>query len=454
MEKHAWADKIILLFDSYSLESQYLHESFLQAGCDCVGISLEENDFLPYHIASIYELLSGEFQIGEENWGMPRFFNEIEVPDHWSVHAGDTVSGSVTYLHEEKGRVYYLPSDKRYLVEAVEWYDRKGRVRFRDLYNRYGNLCARMVYGANGQAYYKTRFTKSGQEAITENFVTGDIMLNDDGAIRLFRSKRDLILYWLVKKGFGKNRIFYNSLSTPFFLSNRLGGAEKKDILFWQEPVGQEIPGNMQMIFDGASGRTDQVMVQKRSAYEKLLELGADERKVHKLGFIYPFKKENRHRMEALICTNSDRIEHCEELIKTFPQMHFHIAAITTMSPKLMDLGNYKNVSLYPGAGKDVQDSLFQMCDFYFDINHRNEILSSVYQAFLHNHLIFAFQETVHNREYIAESQIYPAGQFGRMVLDIKAVLGDGQVMQQRLKKQQANAMAESRESYFGLLEL
>lgn len=369
MERYAWSDKIILLCDRYSLESCQLHESFLQAGCDCMAVSLEENDFLPGGVLSVYDLMSGYARPEGEYEGKIRFFNEIEVPDNWTINAGDRTSGNITYLQEEKGKIWYLQGEKKYLVEAVDWYDRKGCVRFRDHYNRYGYICARTVYNVKGQAMCRTRFSEAGREVITENLITGDIILDVNGKTKIFRSKTEMIRYWFGAMGFDRNRIFYNSLSTPFFISNRLGGPEKKDILFWQEPAGEDIPGNMRIILNGTAGRTDKIMVQKRSTYEKLLALGADRKKLHKLGYIYAWRKKNGHKPEALICTNSERIEHCEELIRALPKMHFHIAAITAMSARLMELGNYENVSLYPGAVKEVQEELFRKCDYYFDLS-------------------------------------------------------------------------------------
>lgn len=456
MEQFALQGKIILLFDSYSAESRMLHQSLLQTGRDVVALSLEENDFLPRDVFSIYDLLCGGFGTETDRRGAPRFFNEVAVPDNWSIQAGygsNRQFGSITYLHEEKGRIYYSQSEKRFFVEAVDWYDRKGRARFRDHYDRYGNICARTVYDTSGKPFCRTRLSASGQEIITENYWTGDLMFNLDGVMKIFRNKLDLILYWFAQKGIHQNRIFYNSLSTPFFISRRLGGAGKTDVLFWQEPVGQEIPGNMRILLNEA-GRTGKIVVQKKASYEKLLELGVDERIVKRLGFIYSFKKENGHKPEALICTNSDNIEHCEELIRSFPQVHFHIAAITAMSSRLMELGTYANVSLYPGAAKDVQEELFQKCDYYFDINHQSEIISAVYQAFLHNHLIFAFQETLHNNECVAEEQVYPAAEFERMVSDFRVVLEDERAMRRRLEKQHEYAMAETTEAYAEMLEL
>ena len=126
--------------------------------------------------------------------------------------------------------------------------------------------------------------------------------------------------------------------------------------------------------------------------------------------------------------------------------MHFHIAAVTLMSPKLMDMGKYDNVTLYPGA----QTGTF---DYYFDINHWTEIVSAVYQAFLHNQIIFAFEETSHNREYAADAHIYPIAEFDRLVSDVKEIMADRDSMERHLKLQLQDAMAEEKETYLRLTE-
>ena len=187
--------------------------------------------------------------------------------------------------------------------------------------------------------------------------------------------------------------------------------------------------------------------------YTRLLELGANPDRLQKLGYVYDFKKKNEHRAQALICTNSERIEHCEELIRAFPQMHFHIAAVTLMSPKLMDMGKYDNVTLYPGAQTGTFDQLFQSCDYYFDINHWTEIVSAVYQAFLYNQIIFAFEETAHNREYVADAHIYPIAEFDRLVSDVKEIMAEEKVLEHHLKMQLEDAMAEEKETYLRLTE-
>ena len=199
----------VLLFDSYSPASRRLHESFLRAGCPCSVVILEEDSFLPEGVMSVYDLFLGYFQEEGRSLGKPRFFNEIPVPDHWSIHAGvgETDYGRITYQHEEKGRIYYWESTRKWLVRAVDWFDRKGNVRFRDFYNRYGAVYARTCYDGQGRELGRTWFTVGGQEAIVENAVTGDLIVNDGELVKFFRARRDMVLYFLNRAGAGQRRV-------------------------------------------------------------------------------------------------------------------------------------------------------------------------------------------------------------------------------------------------------
>lgn len=446
MEKHIEMNTI-LLFDNYGTDSQTLHSSFQLAGFQFPAVVIEENGFLPEDVTSVYGFFLGDFKkaLGEE--ARPKYFNQIKVPAYWEI-SGNNNSGSVHDLYKERAKIFYTDPVHKRRVKIVDWYDEKGVVRSSDHYNRYGAIFARTVFNAKGQKFSKSYFSAAGEEIIVENFVTGDIILKDGEEVRIFHTKTDFVVYFLERAQYTQSRIFFNSLSTPFFVSNRLKAEKKEDILFWQEPVRQDIPGNMQVIFNGQASRTATVMVQKRRSYDKLIALGANPDMTRKLGFVYPFAKENRHMPEALICTNSDNIEHCEKIVKALPDMHFHIAALTEMSPKLMNMDNYENVSIYPGVKQGILDGLFGECDFYFDINHESEIVSAVHRAFLNNHLIFAFEETAHNRDYVAQAHIYPAGSVERMLEDVKKAMQDKDVLERMLSEQREVALAETKERY------
>jgi accessory Sec system glycosyltransferase GtfB len=441
-------DDIVLLFDNYSQDSQNLQASFERAGYHCKVMVIEDDGFLPEGVMSVYGYFLGEFQGKKGIPGKPRYFNQITVPDYWEI-SGTNSMGKVNDLYRERGKIFYAEPKHKRLVKVVDWYDENKVVRSSDHYNRYGALYARTTFNARGQKVNKSYFSAEGREIILENYVTGDIILNDGDEVKFFRTKTDFVVHVLVKAGLAQHRIFFNSLSTPFFVSQRLFSEAKRDVLFWQEPTGNEIPGNMKIILNGQASRTGQIMVQKRKSYDRLLELGASADIVRKLGFLYPFERENTCRPEALICTNSDRIEQCEKIVKALPQIHFHIAAITEMSSKLMAMESHDNVSLYPGVKMSVLDELFKKCDYYLDINHESEIVSAVYRAFLSKQVIFAFRETMHNENYVARAHIYRTEEADRMIADLQKAAGDEAALKDHLQMQLDEALSEEVERYW-----
>ena len=77
------------------------------------------------------------------------------------------------------------------------------------------------------------------------------------------------------------------------------------------------------------------------------------------LGMIYPHARGNKLRPEAVILTNSDQIEHLQEIVEALPNINFHIAAITEMSAKLLAFDKYNNVHLYPNHIKRMKKRFY-----------------------------------------------------------------------------------------------
>ncbi|MCM1190414.1 MAG: accessory Sec system glycosylation chaperone GtfB [bacterium] len=450
MEKHSELTDTVLLLDNYGEDSEMLHRSFRRAGFKGPVIVIEDDGFFPEDVISVWQYFCGDFQKGGKVPGKARYFNQINVPDYWEI-SGNNSSGKVQDLHRERGRIFYAEPKHKRLVRVVDWLDEKGTVRSSDHYNRYGALYARTFFSKDGKRFCKTYFDAEGRETVLENFVTHDIILNRDGKVYVFKSKVDLILLFLKEQGAMRSRIFFNSLSTPLFVSERMPADRQGDILFWQEGARNDIPGNMQMILGGRAKRVKRIFVQKKESYEKLIELGASDQVLKPLGFAYAYSRQNTFRNEALICTNSDRIEKCEELIKALPQMNFHIAAVTEMSSKLMSLSQYQNVTLYPGARTEAIDKLFDTCDYYLDINHEAEIVSAVKQAFLHNHLILGFNQTLHNRTFIAKEHIFD--NYEAMAAFLHKVMGQEEMINSQIDLQKKTAMSEETAAYADLLK-
>lgn len=438
---------VILLFDNYSSDSQNLYYSFRAAGRPYPAAVIDDDGFLPEGVTSIYGSFLGEFEGTPEIPGQPIYFNEIRVPEYWEI-TSTNVGGKVHDLHRVRGRIFYAQPTHKRLVRVVDWLDERGIVRSSDHYNRFGALYARTTFNQKGEKVNKSYFDAFGREIIVENYVTGDIILNEDGHVHIFQGKTEFVLYFFQKMGYEKKRVYFNSLSYPFFVSQRLNGQRKDDILFWQEPIREQIPGNMKIILNGNSTRTARIFVQKKLSYERLLALGASPEIVQRKGFIYSFARENMHRSEVLICTNSDRIERLHQIVEALPEVQFHIAALTEMSPKLMSAGSYENVHLYPGIRTSVLDELFCQCDFYLDINRESEIVSAVWRAFLHNQVLLGFRETLHNEGYMAPEHVYAIEESEKLIDDLRKMVHDASLLEQHLEIQKTHALSEKPEAY------
>jgi accessory Sec system glycosyltransferase GtfB len=142
---------------------------------------------------------------------------------------------------------------------------------------------------------------------------------------------------------------------------------------------------------------------------------------VKELGMIYDFKK-NDKKKDIVILTNSDQIEKLNELVEACQDRKIHIAAITEMSGKLLKYGSYKNVRLYPNITESHAKKLIENCQYYFDINYGGEILNAIREAFIHEMVIFAFEDTIHHHEYVAKEHIFNKGDMSSLMT---VLLGD-----------------------------
>lgn len=459
----------VLLIDHYDESAALLLQSFRSSGFAGPAAVIADGGFLPDDVLSLYRWFcrdSGDFvmpaavrkpEAPEETDleeyrlkhagfrpGKARFFNQIELPDYWEISA-DASSGTVHDLQNLRGRIFYSdPSGKR-LVSDVDWLNEKGVVRFTDHYDSRGMLYSRTVFNRKGERFCRSWFDEYGRERVVENFVTGDIIVARNGKTRFFRNRTELGVSFLKEIGADGSRIFFNSLSVPFFISERMKRPEKGNVLFWQEEPRDDIPGNMQMILNGGS-HTSEIRVQNRTSYERLAALGASSETVRPFGFLYHFTRENSGGRDALICTNSDQVEALTLLVEKMPDVTFHIAAVTEMSAKLLAFGRYANVRLYPVVKGYMIDELFDRCDYYLDINRGGEILSSVKRAFLGSQLILGLRGTLHRRRFTAPENIFPDGE--SLCRAFRETVSDAACLKSRLEMQKKAAMAEDVSSF------
>ncbi|MDK6233997.1 accessory Sec system glycosylation chaperone GtfB [Aerococcus sp. UMB10185] len=392
---------MINLFDQDNQASRDLGRSLEAAGFDWPTVVLTDDGFLDDHLASPFQFFMGE----EDASCRALYFNELPVPAYWEI-MGDNSSARVEDLGQVKARIYYAEPKHKRLINKVDWLDEKGRVAFVDIYNQYGRRFSRIAFDTEERMSIKTYYDTQGREALVHNLVTDTLSLNYQGQTYFFRDQVDFICFYLKEAGFDLSGMLINSLAMPFLVSHRLA-LPGEDILFWQEPIHDTIPGNMQMIFAGTTPRARTVIVDDKTNYQRLQGLLAEQEagtsdQLKHLGYIYPIEEPVRNTNEALVLTNSDQVESLEELLQALPDWHFHVGALTEMSDKLMGLDHFSNLTLYPNISQDKVEDLLKRCKVYLDINYANEILNAVRRAFDHRQLILAFRETLHQDRYTA----------------------------------------------------
>lgn len=441
---------MIRLYDWPSQDSFDLDDSLNQAGFSGFSVVINDHGFLPSGMESPYGYFCGML----EQKGRPLYFNQVPVPEFWQIigtnHQAEVFDGEV-----KRATIFYIEPKQDRLVKNVDWLDRKGRVSFTDHFNQWGWKFAQTAFDASQTVTLKTYYNALGQEIIVENFKTGDIILNWQGHSYFFKNRVELLAFYFKERQLDTEVIWYNSLSTPFFLSRYLSDRTSyQDILFWQEEIGDDIPGNMRLIFEQAQEATQKVVVQKYSSYQKLLRLlpEAYHERVHYLGYLYSMSKAVKDRRKAFILTNSDQIESLGALVDQLPQLDFHIAAYTEMSPRLTAFEDKENVFLYPNSSRALFLEHFEKCGIYLDINHQNEVDSSVRQAFEQGALILSYATTVHNREFVAPQHIVDHPD--QMIACLQKALASQESFQKMLADQKQAANQSTLEDYQRLLKM
>lgn len=394
---------MINIFDNYNQLTQDLHFSLMKSGYNHPTVILTETGFLPQNVITPYS-----YYMGEENQGHKAcYFNQIKVPEYWEIRSNNS-NGEVLNFDHKKANIFYAEPTHKRKVRAVEWLDDLGVVRLVEHYNQFGRLYATSNYNTQQIEVIKTYYDTNGREKIVENFVTGDIVLNHKGKVHIFKSKLEFIVNYLHQCSVSIDKIIYNSLGLPFLVSHCIS-EPGHDILVWQEEFYDSIPGNMNLILDGHTTRTKQIIIPDLHTYQKFHNLykKASHIQVDLLGYIYQLFPQKKWNKNVLVLTNSDHLENIEILISSFPDITFHIAALTEMSSKLQNLGHNERVNLYPNISNQKVDDLYKMSSLYLDINFGNEILDASRRAFEAQMPILAFENTLHQKRYTPTTSIF-----------------------------------------------
>lgn len=312
--------------------------------------------------------------------GNPLFFNDLEVPELWECWT----LGITTYLfdgEERRANVVLREDILSRTVDRVEWFGQGEEIVSIDVYNRYGWRSKQSLLTEAGQPYLDIYLNPQQEEVLLHFVSQGTFLLQTPkGRDRLYASKEELqraVLEQLlpedevillmdkalldVVKEIPKERLAYCARE-----------AHTLDEI--KEHVGQIL-----LVEDG-------ILSEKKDGITALSGLVDVE--------------QESFQPEVLVMTASQEVEGLSSLVHQFPQVTFHIAALTAMGPKLTDLATRPNVRLYPGISLDKYEDLLSSCSIYLDCNQGEEVWSSSLHALENGLVLFGLKSTVHQEAY------------------------------------------------------
>lgn len=312
--------------------------------------------------------------------GKPLFFNDLAVPELWECWT----LGITTYLfdgEERRANVVLRGDILSRTVDRVEWFGQGEEIVSIDVYNRYGWRSKQSLLTEAGQSYLDIYLNRQQEEILLHFVSQGTFLLQTPkGRDRLYASKEEL-----------QRAVLEQVLP------------EDEAILLLDKAlldVVKEIP--KERLAYCARDTHDLDEIKERVGQILLVEDGLlSEKKegITALSGLVDVEQES-FQPEALIMTASQEVEGLADLVHDFPQVTFHIAALTAMGPKLTDLDPCPNVRLYPGISMENYEELLATCSLYLDCNQGEEVMNSSIRALENGQVLFGLKSTVHQEAY------------------------------------------------------
>lgn len=410
------------IFDYYDENSENLLQSLKTAKLPRKSLFVHYNGELPKGAMSPYTFFTGLKETNTQG----RFFNKVEVPDFYDIIVGGANSARIQYDMRTAGLIKFRQEGYR-LVDNVVWFSAENgdKVVRKDWYNIAGNLYA-STYFKDGQAY-DTKYFKDGATVITENHNSGMIKLQYQGKVHNFVNITAFFIFFLQEAKINALDIVINSLSYPLFITHVL--ANKNTTLFWQEPLGDNVPGNM---VDELENQLSfkQIIFNDESQLQLVQEKYPDTNvKLTYLSNIGEFSRKTKYRPNAFVLTNSDDLRGLDEILTGLPDLNVTVAAFTEMSKKLLEQGDkYHNLRLLPNfAPREVHLEL-EKADIYLDINAGGKVGNVMRHAY-QNRMIILSDQSVKNGKH--RSLVYNSTQL--LQADLTAILADKHVWDAKL---------------------
>ena len=312
--------------------------------------------------------------------GEPLFFNDLSVPELWECWT----LGITTYLfdgEERRANIVLREDLLSRTVDRVEWFGQKEEIASIDFYNRYGWRSQQSLLNEGAQPYLEIYLNRQQEEVLLHFVLQGTFLhQTSKGRDQFYANKEELQRAVLKQVLPEKEAILLMNQSLLAFVKEL-----PKERLALCTSTGADL--------EGIKERVEQILVleaahlhEKKEGYTSLS------------GFVDV--DQEKFQPEALVMTASQEVEGLADLVHDFPQVTFHIAALTAMGPKLTDLDPCPNVRLYPGISMENYEELLATCSLYLDCNQGEEVMNSSIRALENGLVLFGLKSTVHQEAY------------------------------------------------------
>ena len=312
--------------------------------------------------------------------GKPLFFNDLAVPELWECWT----LGITTYLfdgEERRANVVLREDILSRTVERVEWFGQGEEIVSIDVYNRYGWRSKQSLLTEAGQPYLDIYLNRQ-QEEVLLHFVSQGTFLHQPpkGRDHLYANKEELQRAVLKQVLPEDEAILLMDQSLLAFVKE----IPKERLAYCAREAHA---------LDEIKEQVDQILVLEAA------HLGDKKEGYTSLSGLVDVDQE-KFQPEVLVMTASQEVEGLADLVHDFPQVIFHIAALTAMGPKLTDLAPCPNVRLYPGISIENYEELLATCSLYLDCNQGEEVMNSSIRALENGLVLLGLKSTVHQEAY------------------------------------------------------
>ena len=309
--------------------------------------------------------------------GQPLFFNNLPLPPYWEITT-DGLEGYVYDKGKKKARIQFRQPHSDRTIARVYWYDEVGKCIWIDYYSAYGWRICRDFLDEEEKTVLRTFYNSDGRDLLVE-------WLQQD-KIAYFDSQKNPTIY--------PNR-------HSFLLKVLENIVEREDILILGEEVLSILPSSKKYnYYYLANDKTEADKVADQVSQVLVLSPRSSEDSPYKHLYGCALDRPVPVKPQAMIITNSEWVEGLEELLLHFPEIDFHVGALTEMGSRLTNLSVYSNLYLYPGMSYDFFQELLDKSTFYLDIQHDVEILASSLRAVERGILLYTLDNLTHHEEY------------------------------------------------------